>query len=245
MNYKPTVVLADSDKPFTLSVATLLEKMGFDVIPVKNGLDALSYARQFGPDVMIINKELPLIDGVDVLKEIRKDSRTSLIPVIVVSGPDDEATVTFSRSLHCTGYLAKPLSLISLNKIIYDCLSFSNVRKRRHLRIRFEQKIHLSYNSEESTGNSVTLSEGGIFIRGINPARVGENVSLNLPLKSKTMDIDGTVLYTRELYGGFFNLGPGMAIGFDAISSSDSRSIRDYLVEQLTDGILDPRYIVQ
>jgi CheY-like chemotaxis protein len=245
MNFKPTVILADSDQPFTLSVSTLLEKMGFDVIPVKNGLDALSYARQFGPDVLLINKDLPLIDGLKVLKEIRKDSRTSFIPVIIMSESDDEVTITFSKALYCTGYLAKPLSLTNLNKVIYDCLSYSNARKRRHLRIKFERKIPLSYNYEESVRTSVTLSEGGIFIRGINPVRVGECVSLALALKSKTLDLNGTVLYTRELYGGFFNLGPGMAIGFNNISSSDSQSIRNYLVEKLTDGILDSRHVVQ
>ena len=245
MSYKPTVILADSDKPFTLSVSTLLEKMGFDVVPVKNGLDALSYARQFGPDVLLINKELPLIDGLEVLKEIRKDSRTSFIPVIIMSESDDEAAMTFSKALYCTGYLAKPVSLTDLNKVIYDCLSYSNARKRRHLRIKFAREIPISYNFDESVRSSVTLSEGGIFLRGINPIRVGESMSLSIPLKIQTLNLNGTVLYTRELYGGFFNLGPGMAIGFRNISSSDSQSIRNYLIEQLTDDILDSRHVVQ
>ncbi len=244
MNYKPTVLLADNDESFALTMATLLERMGFDVIPVKNGLDTLSYSRQLCPDVLLINKDLPLIDGLKVLTEIRKDTLTSFIPVVLILDSMDDDSITYSKSLYCKGHLAKPVSLMDLNRIMFDCLSHNDEKKRRHMRIRFNKVVSLSYNENDSICHAVTLSEGGIFLRGFNPPGLGESVSLSIPIDNKKIiDVTGSVLYTRELYSGFFNLGPGMAIGFESLSTLESELLKDFIVEQLSEGITEHGHI--
>ncbi len=79
-------VLVIEDDPWTRTITTaLLAGEGFAVVEAKNGEEGLSLAREHKPDAVLLDLALPTKSGLEVLRELKGDSKTLRIPVIVVS----------------------------------------------------------------------------------------------------------------------------------------------------------------
>ena len=84
------------------------------------------------------------------------------------------------------------------------------------------------------------LSVGGVYVGKTNPYSVGTEVEVSLKLKDeKTINLKGTVIYTKDInkaiYGGF----PGMAIKFKDLTSDVFETLRAYVEELLIEEIID------
>ena len=81
------------------------------VEPVADGLDALERARQFVPNLVIMDIQLPIVSGLDLIEQAKADSTLRAIPVLAVTayaGKGDEERI---RQAGAEGYLAKPVSI--------------------------------------------------------------------------------------------------------------------------------------
>jgi DNA-binding response OmpR family regulator len=80
------MVLVIEDDPWTRTITTaLLAGEGFAVVEAKNGEEGLQQARAHAPDAILLDLALPTKSGLDVLRELKAETPTSGIPVIVVS----------------------------------------------------------------------------------------------------------------------------------------------------------------
>ncbi len=89
------------------------------VIIAKDGAEALDYLLGTGtyagrelkdlPVVILLDLKLPKIDGLEVLKRIRQDNRTKLIPVVILTSSTEPKDVTNGYSLGANGYVRKPV----------------------------------------------------------------------------------------------------------------------------------------
>ncbi len=104
-------VLIVEDNAFNLKLLDdLLQAAGYNTLKATDGEQALSMARQFRPDVILMDIGLPDISGIDVTLEIRASDDLKDIPVIAVTAyaaPEDEAAI---RRAGCDDYIAKPIS---------------------------------------------------------------------------------------------------------------------------------------
>ena len=88
----------------------LLTKAGFDLIEAENGEDAVASAQASHPDLILMDIQLPILDGYEATRRIKANPDLKSIPIIVVtsyalSGDEDKA-----RLAGCDDYVAKPFS---------------------------------------------------------------------------------------------------------------------------------------
>ena len=110
-----TVLLVEDDLEIRDILQDLLEAEGYDVIPAGNGRQALQFLaenRANGPDLVILDIMMPLIDGRQVLEVMQRDQLLAEIPVIVISAIARETPVG-ARAL-----LRKPFSLEKLFRTV-------------------------------------------------------------------------------------------------------------------------------
>jgi two-component system response regulator len=91
-----------------------------EIIVARDGVQALDYlfgtgpyaGRDVGalPQVVLLDLNLPLIGGLDVLKRVRADERTKLLPVVVLTSSKEEEDIIKSYSLGANGYVRKPVN---------------------------------------------------------------------------------------------------------------------------------------
>ena len=108
-------VLLVEDNPRNLKLARdVLEYAGFRVAAVTTGEEALAAARQGMPDVILMDLQLPGIDGHAALRQLRADPRTAGIPVVAVSAFAMMADREHALDSGFDGYIEKPISVRDL-----------------------------------------------------------------------------------------------------------------------------------
>lgn len=104
---QPKVVLCDDDRTSTLILKRLLEKAGFSVFPGNNGKEGLALVRAHHPRLLILDLDMPVKNGIQVLQELRETGES--LPYILVltarESAEDEAQV---KSLGAREMLVKP-----------------------------------------------------------------------------------------------------------------------------------------
>lgn len=107
---KRILVVEDNDLNRKL-FCEVLRSQGYVTEPVGDGLAALDAARAFGPDLIIMDIQLPNISGLDLIEAAKIDPVLRAIPVLAVTayaGKGDEERI---REAGAEGYLAKPVSI--------------------------------------------------------------------------------------------------------------------------------------
>ena len=110
-------VLVVDDEPNALSaLASLLEDDGFVVETAADGLRALPKVRDFVPDIMLVDIEMPGLKGDDLVRKVRAD--VAELPVILMTGHGEHVVATAQLELR-TSYIAKPIDIDDLISAIH------------------------------------------------------------------------------------------------------------------------------
>jgi two-component system response regulator len=95
---------------------------------VRDGAEALEFLfctdryadRRFEdcPKVVLLDLKLPLVDGIDVLRQIKADPRTSMIPVVVMTASNEESDIVNSYELGVNSYIVKPVDFDQFTEVV-------------------------------------------------------------------------------------------------------------------------------
>ncbi len=123
-NEKRKRFLVVEDNQLSLALLKqLLEVHGYEILETPEGLQAIDIARDEQPDLILMDIGLPDICGLDVTRLLKQDHKTKSIPIIAVTAlatPEDEKKALESG---CDAYIAKPIALGNLLRIIESFLS--------------------------------------------------------------------------------------------------------------------------
>lgn len=102
-----TILVIDDEPKIVKLARDYLEKSGFRVITAADGTTALAQARHERPDLVVLDLNLPGLDGLDVCRALR---RTSDVPIIMLTARADEADRLIGLELGADDYIVKPFS---------------------------------------------------------------------------------------------------------------------------------------
>src|SRR5688572_10557534 len=83
--FMPTVLIVEDNEPSRVALSRRLERRGYSVVPAMDGEQAVSMARETMPDIILMDLGLPVIDGWEATKRLKRASDTRHIPIIVLS----------------------------------------------------------------------------------------------------------------------------------------------------------------
>ena len=109
---KTVLVVEDNDLNMKL-FHDLLEAHGYNIIQTKDGMDALRLARQYHPDLILMDIQLPEVSGLEVTKWIKEDDTLKTIPVVAVTAFAMKGDEEKIREGGCEAYISKPISVNS------------------------------------------------------------------------------------------------------------------------------------
>ncbi len=105
----PATVMVVDDSITMRKVATrLLERHGMQVVTAKDGIDALAQLQDHHPDVMLLDIEMPRMDGFELTGHLRKDKRFKKLPIIMITSRTGQKHRDRAEELGVTRYLGKP-----------------------------------------------------------------------------------------------------------------------------------------
>ena len=116
-------ILVAEDEPDQLNfLKTVLEDNGADVIIAHNGTEALEMARAHQPQAMTLDINMPGMDVMELLGELKHDETLADLKICIVSGRPELRTILRDRHLNANGYLDKPFTEDDLVKILIELL---------------------------------------------------------------------------------------------------------------------------
>lgn len=101
------ILVVDDEKPISDIIKFNLEKEGYEVVTAFDGEEALEMVESEGPDLVVLDVMLPKLDGLEVMREIRK---THSMPVIMVTAREAEIDKVLGLEMGADDYVTKPFS---------------------------------------------------------------------------------------------------------------------------------------
>ncbi|MCA1805250.1 MAG: response regulator, partial [Xanthomonadaceae bacterium] len=118
-----TVMVVDDSITVRKVTTRLLERNDMDVVSAKDGVDALAKLQELVPDVMLLDIEMPRMDGFELATHIRNDSRLRDIPIIMITSRTGEKHRNRAMEIGVNRYLGKPFVEAELLENIGDLLA--------------------------------------------------------------------------------------------------------------------------
>lgn len=118
------LILVVDDSADNLAVISLnLQQQGYRVVTAGNGEDAISVARQTLPNLILMDINLPALDGLAATRRIREHEPLHDVPVVAVTAFGTEGFQRAAYDAGVSGYLTKPLDFDRMNQLIARLLS--------------------------------------------------------------------------------------------------------------------------
>ena len=104
------ILIAEDSSTVRTLVAARLSADGFDVLEAADGEEALILAKEGRPDLVVLDKMMPKLDGFEVVRALREDPDTSAVPIVMLTDRTSEADVLGGLGLGVEEYMPKPFS---------------------------------------------------------------------------------------------------------------------------------------
>ncbi len=104
------ILVVDDEEDILQLVEYNLAKNGYEVNSVVTGEETLKQAKEFSPDLIVLDLMLPGIDGLEVCKILKRDSNTSDIPILMLTAKGEESDVVAGLEMGADDYVTKPFS---------------------------------------------------------------------------------------------------------------------------------------
>ena len=104
----PTILLADDHEDNRIALLTILERRGYRALGAGNGAEAVEMALEHTPDLVLMDLAMPVMNGVEAMKRIKSDERTSGTPVVALTAMALSVDEEKLRADGFDGLLIKP-----------------------------------------------------------------------------------------------------------------------------------------
>lgn len=117
-----TVLIVEDNERNMRLMRLLLRPLGYDLLEATDGKEALATLADHTPDIILVDIQLPDVDGLEITRRLRRDPRFTTTPIVALTAyamPGDREM--FLRA-GCTGYVAKPIDTRAFPEIIASYL---------------------------------------------------------------------------------------------------------------------------
>ena len=115
---RPIILVADDNADNRDMMRVLLDLKGYEVVVAENGREAVEVALAKSPNLILLDLELPVLDGLSVARDLLGHQKFLKVPIVVVSGHDPRKYKQAALEAGCTDFLLKPISFERLDEIL-------------------------------------------------------------------------------------------------------------------------------
>ncbi|MEO8343808.1 MAG: Hpt domain-containing protein [Gallionella sp.] len=120
LNAEPLIMVVDDSLTVRKITSRMLTRAGYQVVTATDGVDALEKLDEFTPDVMLLDIEMPRMDGFALARELRRNPKTQNLPIIMITSRTADKHRDYAMQLGVNTYLGKPYQEDELLQNIAD-----------------------------------------------------------------------------------------------------------------------------
>ena len=127
---RPLILLVDDDPAILRITQTFLEDVDCDIATASDGQMALDRVAENPPDLVLLDYQMPRMDGLTVCKKLKSDPRTRLIPVVIVTAAQDTGHRVLALEAGADDFLGKPVEIAELQARVRSLIRLKRVYDR-------------------------------------------------------------------------------------------------------------------
>jgi len=231
---KSKILIVDDLRFFLDVQRSMLSQIDCDILTARSGLEALKIIKKDKPQLVLLDYEMPDLNGGKTCEILKKDPRYKDIPIIIISSQSGDDAKQKCISAGADHYLTKPVDqeelIEAVSKLlkVRSSLYYPRAAMRAEVYVRFEEEVKKYL--------TVDVSVTGIFLESNEPLTPNDIVGLHftIPLPKRDIKVKGRVsriltVEEMEKYGVF----PGMAVEFLNLDLEDRKYIVQYIENAL------------
>ncbi|MFG0256282.1 MAG: diguanylate cyclase [Phycisphaerales bacterium JB043] len=163
-NSVPTILLIDDDKDVHVFLKLRLQAENIDLHSAENGIDGIRRAHELQPDLILLDLNMPIMDGFEVLRELKDDPKLFDIPVIFFSGSDSAEDKVLGFDLGAIDFINKPFDIAVLRARLRSALRMIGLVKMLEQRAQIDGLTGLwnrAYFDSRLESEIATVERGG------------------------------------------------------------------------------------
>jgi len=221
---KVTVLIADDLKFFLEIEKSYLQRGGFEVLTATSGEEAVDIAQKRQPNLVLLDLEMPKMDGVAACAAMRKVAVLQATPIIIMSATGTPQNRERCLKAGCTEFVIKPEKPDELLGIVARILS---IKKREAKRITVVFNVTGTHASRQVIGQAKDLGEKGLLLETSTAISVGSVLELEFyrPGTRSQVKVKAKVVRAGKTPEG----APQAGIEFIDLSQADQEAILDYV----------------
>ncbi len=227
---KSKILIVDDLRFFLDVQRSMLSQIDCDILTARSGLEALKIIKKDKPQLVLLDYEMPDLDGGKTCEILKKDPRYKDIPIIIISSEPSDDAKQKCISAGADQYLTKPVDQKELIEAVSELLK---VRSSLYYpRATMRAEVYVRFEGEVKKYLSVDISVTGVFLESNDPLAPNTTVSLHFTIPTPKRDVKVQTRVSRvltademEQYGVF----PGMAMEFLNLDLEDRKYIEQYI----------------
>ena len=220
------ILLVDDMRSFLDLEATFLSRAECLLVMASTGLEAIRVARAEKPDLVVLDIEMPEMNGIQACRILKSDAATSHIPVIVLTSMQMEEEARRAGANH---FLRKPIDEPTFLTGVKKCRP---IVERAETRVAVDAPVTLWRGGETFEARLVNLSRTGFYVETGERHPIGARLEVSFSLPS---DPDGKRITGEALVVRHGDDPPGLGCRFRQVSSGARLVVEDW-VERIAAG---------
>jgi CheY-like chemotaxis protein/two-component sensor histidine kinase len=168
------ILVVDDEVDIVTMMVEFLSEQNHTVYPAYDGPEAIQKAVEVIPDLILLDINMPTMDGIEVCQILRAKPETQLTPIVIVTGQTDDATLMEAIKAGCDDFLHKPHNIPVLQARVDSLLKMSRMRNQIREKERFEYMINhmrdaLVITDREGIIQQCNAAAAQIFMLGAGP----------------------------------------------------------------------------
>jgi len=234
----PKILLVDDTKLFLKLEQEYLKQSAAQIFTAGNGQEALELARSNRPDLIYLDLNMPVMDGVSCCAALKADPELRDIPVILVTTEGVDDSVARCKEAGCDGFLTKPIDRKTFLEIGRTFLPRIDRRERR---VTCRIKVLFRINDQDSLyGTCLDLCTRGMYLAFPGGVEIDDKVELSMLVSGNSDDLVeawGRVSWVNSLAERKkTKLAEGFGVEFQAITEESVGLIKRFIEQGITIG---------
>jgi CheY-like chemotaxis protein len=215
------ILIVDDMRRFLDLEKSFLKRAECRILTALTGLEAIKVAKTEMPDIIMLDVEMPEMNGIEATRILKNDPQTKHIPIVIFTALDNIESQ--ARKAGCDDFHRKPMDEDKFLRVVQ---AFVPLKIRKYVRAVLDAPALLKEDGKEFKGQCVNISATGVFIKSAYRPVVGTllEVQFPLPLKGEERHITSLVYAVRQ--GS-----DGMGYAFYDLSTGAELYIREFLKE--------------
>lgn len=199
------VLLVDDVRLFVEILKGFFEGSDVVVLTATNGHDALAIAEREKPNLIIMDKYMPIMDGVSCCKSLKANPMLRQIPVILLSNDLKNQDIEVYKETGFSDWIQKP---VERNVFLDSARKYLNSKLRRDIRVQFSTQVYLAGQDNIPVGMTIDISSSGLCIESDKHFSQGDHLTLTFALQGNDapIEVSGKVAWMK-ISGGKSYLG--------------------------------------